>query len=358
MGSFSIPVSGLQVAQDQLESVSNNLANIDTDGYKDQNLTFADIYSQTGVTNGSGDPLQTGSGVKVQQTVSNFTEGTVNPTGIPSNMAINGNGFFITQGSNGAYNYTRAGDFTVNKQGQIEAPDGNMVQGYPASGGVVNTTAGLQPLLVGAGVTSPAVPSTTIGVTANLDAGAAVGSADASTSSPLPIFDSLGTQQNLAVTFTKTAANTWGYSISLPGANLNPAQAGNVTVASGTMNFNSSGVLVSTEPTGGSATVPPSSGISFAVPPSGGGAFADGAANATINWSLVSQGTPTVTQTTATSGISANQYQWFRQRHAYRLFDWHRRHRSGHVHQRTDLDRWPGGARQLCQHAGPGRRGQ
>ena len=68
MGSFSTPLSGLMSAQQQLQSVSNNLANIDTDGYKSQTLTFGDIFLQTGVTNGSGDPVQIGSGVAVSST--------------------------------------------------------------------------------------------------------------------------------------------------------------------------------------------------------------------------------------------------------------------------------------------------
>ena len=101
MGSFSTPLSGLTAAQDQLQSVSNNLANIDTDGYKDQTLTFSDIFSQTGATNGSGDPLQTGYGVAVSSTDSNFTEGSLNATGTPSNMALSGNGFFVTQSGSG-----------------------------------------------------------------------------------------------------------------------------------------------------------------------------------------------------------------------------------------------------------------
>ena len=114
MGSFSTPLSGLTAAQDQLQSVSNNLANIDTDGYKDQTLTFSDIFSQTGATNGSGDPLQTGYGVAVSSTDSNFTEGSLNATGTSSNMAVSGNGFFVTQSATGAPDYTRAGDFTTN----------------------------------------------------------------------------------------------------------------------------------------------------------------------------------------------------------------------------------------------------
>ena len=70
MGSFSTPLSGLMAAQEQLQTVSNNLANMNTNGYKDRNLTFSDIFAQTGSTNGSGDPMQTGAGVAVSSTVS------------------------------------------------------------------------------------------------------------------------------------------------------------------------------------------------------------------------------------------------------------------------------------------------
>jgi flagellar hook protein FlgE len=146
MGSFSTPLSGLSAAQDQLQSVTNNLANIDTDGYKDQSLTFSDIYAQTGVTNGAGNPIQTGSGVTVASTNSKFTEGTLNPTGNASNMAISGNGFFVVQSGTGGtlatqptlkgtQEFTRAGDFTTNSAGYLVTPSGQFVLGYAATGG-------------------------------------------------------------------------------------------------------------------------------------------------------------------------------------------------------------------------------
>jgi flagellar hook protein FlgE len=139
MGSFSIPLSGLTAAQGQLQTVSNNLANISTDGYKDENLTFSDVFSQASSTNGSGDPIQTGSGVLTSSTTSDFTEGNLNATGTSSNMALSGNGFFVTQGAGGLSDYTRAGDFTSNKAGQLTTPNGELLLGYPAVGGVVNT---------------------------------------------------------------------------------------------------------------------------------------------------------------------------------------------------------------------------
>ena len=307
MGSFSTPLSGLTAAQQQLQSVSNNLANIDTDGYKDQTLTFSDVFSQTGQTNGSGDPLQTGTGVTVSSTDSNFTEGSLNATGTASNMALSGNGFFVTQGASGLPGYTRAGDFTTNNAGQITSPSGELVLGYPAANGVVNTAAALGPLQVGTGVTSPAVASTTMQISANLDASAAVGD---TASSSLPVYDSLGTSHTLSVTYTKTAANTWSYLVTIPTADLTPAGTGSTAVGSGTLNFDSSGALASTEPTGGTATVAPSAGIALTLPPTAvapatQAVFSDGAASMPLNWTLVTAGNATITQTSTASATSA-----------------------------------------------------
>jgi flagellar hook protein FlgE len=306
MGSFATPLSGLTAAQGQLQSVSNNLANINTDGYKDQTLTFADVFSQTGITNGSGDPVQTGSGVTVSSTDADFTEGTLNATGTSSNMALSGDGFFVTQSSTGLPDFTRAGDFTTNKDGQITTPGGELLLGYPAVNGVVNTATTLQPLQVGTGVTSPAVASTIINISANLNASAAVGDTASST---LPVFDSLGASHTLSVTYTMLAPNTWGYSVTIPTTDLVPLPAAPIppstTIASGTLNFSSSGVLTSTEPTGGAATIPPTAGIALTIPPAGK-TFADGAAAMTgLTWSLVTAGSPTITQTSTASSTSA-----------------------------------------------------
>jgi flagellar hook protein FlgE len=288
MGSFSTPLSGLTAAQNQLQSVSNNLANIDTDGFKDQTLTFSDVFSQTGATNGSGDPLQTGYGVAVSSTASNFTEGNLNPTGTDSNMAISGNGFFVTQSATGAPDYTRAGDFTTNNAGQLVTPSGELLLGYPAVGGVVNSSAALQPLQVGTGVTIPAVVSTTIGITANLASGTAVGGT--APSSSLPVYDSLGTSHILSISYTKTAAGTWTYAVTVPSADITGGTGATTTVGSGTLNFDSSGVLTST-----TGVVP------ISIP-----TLADGATSPlTLSGPFGTIANPTITQTGLASGTSA-----------------------------------------------------
>ena len=309
MGSFSTPLSGLTAAQDQLQSVSNNLANVGTDGYKDRNLTFSDVFSETGATNGAGDPMQTGSGVTVSSTDSDFTEGNLNATDTASNMALSGNGFFVTQSTSGLPDYTRAGDFTTNKYGQLVTPNGEMLLGYPAIGGVVNTSAPLQPLQVGS-LTSQAVASTTMQISANLNAGAAVGDTASST---LPVYDSLGTSHTLSVSYAKTAPNVWSYSVTIPTSDITTGASGNTTLGSGSMTFNGQGTLISTEPTGGTAPVLPSAGISLSIPPTGS-TFANGALLMTLNWNLVDSSnnttitqsaTPSATIDTSTNGFAS-----------------------------------------------------
>ena len=245
MGSFSIPLSGLTAAQDQLQSVSNNLSNLNTDGYKDQNVLFGDIFAQTGAVNGSGDPMQTGLGVAPDATVSNFSDGTINPTGIPSNMALSGDGFFVVRNSDGTQSYTRAGDFMTNNAGYLNTPGGSLVMGYPAVNGVVNTSAPMQPLQVGTGVTVPAVATTSVNISANLNSDTAAGGAGPT--STLAIYDTLGAQHELTVSYLKstTQPNTWSYTVSIPSADLAAGGSGTTQVGSGTLNFDGQGNLTS-----------------------------------------------------------------------------------------------------------------
>lgn len=288
MGSFSIPLSGLTAAQDQLQSVSNNLSNINTDGFKDQNVLFGDIFALTGAVNGSGDPMQSGLGVSPEATVSNFKDGTINPTGIASNMALSGAGFFIVRNTDGTQSYTRAGDFLTNNAGYLNTPGGSMVLGYPAVNGVVNTSSPLQPLQLGAGETIPAVATTNVNISANLDSNTTIGGAGPT--STLAIYDTLGAQHELTVSYSKTAANTWTYTVSIPSADLTAGGTGSTTIGSGTLNFDGSGNLTSV-----------SNVVPISIP-----SYTDGA---TAPQSLTGPfGTPpnsSITQTSAPSATSA-----------------------------------------------------
>ncbi len=285
MGAFGVPLSGLIASEAQLASISNNLANLDTVGYKDQNTSFSAVFAQSSMLNGVGDPLQMGLGVKSSQTVSNFTDGTQSATGIASNMALSGNGFFMTQTANGGTDYTRAGDFTTNSSGQMTTPSGDLLMGYPAVNGAVNTTAPLQPIQINQNSILPASATTSFSLSVNLSA--ATGGTGSFTSTT-PVYDSLGNEQQLTIDYTNTGTNAWSYSVNLP---TSATGASSTQVASGTLTFNSSGQLTS-----------PTSSIGISIP-----SLKDGAAPLNLQWNLNdAAGASTITQTSAASATTAS----------------------------------------------------
>jgi flagellar hook protein FlgE len=174
MASFSVPLSGLQASSSELQVIGNNLANLNTDGFKDETLSFGDIFSQIQGTSGNGDPIQVGSGVQIESTSSNLTNGSVSSTGTASNMALQGNGYFVVS-KNGETSYTRDGDFSVNSSGQLTTSSGELVMGFPAVNGTVSTSGVLAPITVNSNGTVPAVATSTFNVDANLDSAATVG---------------------------------------------------------------------------------------------------------------------------------------------------------------------------------------
>src|SRR5580698_5539990 len=155
MPDFSIPLSGLTAESTDLSAIANNLANQNTTGYKDTSVLFSDLFYQSLGTTGSGDPIQVGAGTQVAAMPSLFTQGSVSATGVPTDVAIQGTGFFAVQNSDGTIDYTRAGDFSTNESTFLVTPQGQQVLGYPATNGVINTSGGIVPLQLGAGTISP-----------------------------------------------------------------------------------------------------------------------------------------------------------------------------------------------------------
>lgn len=285
MASFSVPLSGLQASSSALDVIGNNLANLNTDGYKNQTLSFGDLFSQMQGTSGNGDPIQIGSGVKIEGTTSNFTNGAVASTGTAANMALQGNGFFVVS-NKGVTSYTRNGDFTVNASGQLTSAGGEQVMGFPAVNGIVSTTGVLAPIAVNSNGTVPAAATTSFQADVNLDSASSVGS---TFNTPITVYDTLGTPQDLSIQYTNTGTGSWSYSISLPGAATGSAAA-TTTVATGTLTFDASGKL--TSPSG---TVP---GINIT-------GLADGAANMSLTWNLNgTSGSPTITQQNSASATT------------------------------------------------------
>jgi len=142
MSSLTSAVSGLDSFQEQMDVIGNNIANVDTTGFKAGVVDFADAFSNTlqaptagnSTTSVSTNPIQVGTGVNITGINSNWTQGALNNTGIPSDLAISGNGFFMVQDpSTGAQYATQAGDFSLNASGYLVTDTGQEVMGYSNS---------------------------------------------------------------------------------------------------------------------------------------------------------------------------------------------------------------------------------
>jgi flagellar hook protein FlgE len=282
MPSFSIPLSGLNADSTALNTIANNLSNMNTTAFKSQTTTFADLFYQQLGASGAGNPLLAGLGVRANSTETDFARGSINTDGNSAHMAINGDGFFVVQANGQPQNLTRAGNFQVDQNGFLVTQDGEKVLGYTAAGASGSLT-GLQ---IPVGGTNAPQATGNVSLTTSLDASAASG---ASVVAPVTIYDSLGQSHQLSITFTKSATpNQWTYSVAIPAGDF----TGAATATTGTVTFDSAGNLTS-----------PSSlaGIGFA-------GLADGAAalNLTLNFANAS-GNPTLTQTVGTSSTSTSQ---------------------------------------------------
>src|SRR5580700_4398970 len=214
MASFSIPLTGLEADSTALNTVANDLANMNTTAFKAQSTNFSDLFYQEVGTNGAGDLIQVGAGVKVSSNETNFTSGTPTSTSVASNVAMQGSGFFVVD-NGGAQYLTRDGDFQTDSTGNLITANGDNVMGYPAVAGVVNTAAPLAGINIPIGQVQQPLATSTFGMTANLDSAATVGT---TFPAQMKIYDSLGNSYEATVNFTKTGTNTWAYNIIVPDA--------------------------------------------------------------------------------------------------------------------------------------------
>jgi flagellar hook protein FlgE len=282
---FSIPLSGLNSASAALSTIANNLANLNTVGYKDQSTLFKDLFYQTVGSTGGGDPIQTGAGSAVDEITSNFNSGSVETTGVNTDVAIGGDGFFVVD-NDGVQSYTRAGNFSTSPDGTLTTSDGATVMGYPAVNGQISQQAGLSSINVGSGYTSPPNPTSNIQLTANLDANANVGD---SYPTSISVYDSLGQSHVLTANFTKTGQNSWNYNITVPGSDVGSPNA-TVPVGSGSLTFDGNGNLVT-----------PSSDVS-GLNISG---FSDGASPLSFGWQLFNGSGSLLTQVASPNSTAA-----------------------------------------------------
>jgi flagellar hook protein FlgE len=300
MASFFIPLTGLEADSTALNTIANDLSNMSTTAFKAQTTNFSDLFYQEVGSTGSGDPIQVGAGVQVASNATSFTQGSLATTGTATDVALNGNGFFVVNSGSGSDEYTRAGDFSLNSAGDLITANGLSVMGYPAVNGVVNTNSPLTAINIPVGQVEQPKATTTLDMTANLDASSTTGTAFPA---QVTVYDSLGVSHVATVTYTQTGANTWSYSAALPAADFT---SGTSTPVTGTMTFDSSGNLSSITPAGGTATtVGTATGDISSIPLSFTG-LADGAANLNMSWNLLgTSGTPAISQVDSASAVSA-----------------------------------------------------
>jgi flagellar hook protein FlgE len=245
--------TGLEANSTDLSVIGDNIANSNTIGYKQSRAAFQDAMSQQMI--GAGTALsQLGLGVQLEAIQKIITQGAIANTGLATDLAIDGNGFFVVSGAHNGTDgqfYTRAGQFTVDNSGTVVNLEGLHVQGYTANtAGVIGTTPG--DLNFG-NAAYPAVATTTVGLKGNLSSTAPnatvafdpLNAAQTSqTSSSVTVYDSLGAAHQADVFFVKTATGAWAWHALTDGGGLTGGTAGTPTeVANGTMTFDTSGKM-------------------------------------------------------------------------------------------------------------------
>lgn len=296
-GSFYTGLSGLQSSAAALNVIGNNLANINTAGFKRSQADFAQIMSNTilGIS-GAGNPIQAGLGVKTTEIVAKFEQGSIATTGIKTHLAIQGEGFFMTD-LNGTTAFTRAGNFGFNEQGQLITANGGVVQGFLGTNpdGTLDNTGGIQDIQIDLGQASPPKATELARFISNLSAEADDGEPYTTT---IEVYDSKGVAHQLSLTMTRDeggdvagppTGTSWTYTFEFDGEDGTGAIGIDVAGGTGMTNgapggevlFDENGALLSVD------------GVSVQVP---GGAVdpvititgvPGGAADMAVTWDLI-----------------------------------------------------------------------
>jgi len=285
MGSaISNALSGLTANATAINIVSNNLANLNTTGYKDEQVSFEDLVNQSLSGIASATSVN---GSTIAKGTQQFTQGSVQTTGNPYDAAIQGGGFFVLQDNQGQTLYTRQGNFQVNSAGDLVNSGGQYVQGWNAVNGDLNTSGATGNIQLPNGLAQPPVATQNFTLSVNLASNAAVGSPAGTFSSPIQVVDSQGDTHILTVTYTETAANNWSYQVTIPQADI-AATASNI-IGSGALTFDQNGQLLT--PAAANGAIP------ISIP-----ALNSTGAPMTMNWNLYnSSGSPLLAQDTTTN---------------------------------------------------------
>jgi flagellar hook protein FlgE len=238
--SFQQGLSGLNAAAKDLDAIGNNVANASTIGYKAERAEFADVFANS-LSGGGG--VQVGIGTKVAAVQQQFSQGNIETTSNPLDVAINGAGFFRLS-TNGTVSYSRNGQFSLDRNGYLVANNGARVTGYPADTNgqiVASTPIDLQLSLANI----PPKTTSTASLALNLDSRATVPTSAFNVSNPasynsstaMTVYDSQGNSHTLTTYYVKTGSNTWDVYGAADGTLLNGG------AVMGSLNFGAGGQL-------------------------------------------------------------------------------------------------------------------
>lgn len=256
-------VSGLRNHQVMMDVIGNNISNVNTIGFKSSRATFGELFAQTlrvatqplGA-NGGSNPMQVGLGTSINTLDTMFTQGNIETTGQSTDLAIQGNGFFVVK-KDGKQFYTRVGTFQLDANGRVVHPGNRAVLQGKVADDAGNLPAGtkLDDIKIALDKKSSAKATTTVKFSGNLDSSAAVGD---TTDTSVTVYDSLGNPITLTITFTKgTNPNEWTWAASVP----SPATV--TGGGTGTITFNPDGTLNTFTYTSGTAiSIDPNNGAS------------------------------------------------------------------------------------------------
>ncbi|MEW5847905.1 MAG: flagellar hook protein FlgE [Myxococcota bacterium] len=278
--------SGLRINSLELSVVGDNIANANTIGFKGSRAEFEEALAQTVI--GSG---QVGMGAGLQTVHRILSQGALMSTGQPTDLALQGPGFFMVKGAHNGVDgtfYTRAGQFTLDQDGYLVNHDGLRVQGYSADG-AGNVASSLGDLHLG---DAPSPPRATSEITlkANLQADAAPPTlpfdpndpeATSNFNTSVTVYDSLGKAHDVQVYFRKNTDGQWEWHALTDGGGLQGGAAGVATeIASGALSFDGEGRLVDATQTSNfnpaGATGPQPLSFNFGDPLNAGGTGLEG----------------------------------------------------------------------------------
>ena len=245
-------VTGLRSNQLRLDAIGNNIAGVNTAGFKRSRVLFQDALTQrigTGGRLSGANPAaisNVGNGVSVSSVDQVWSQGALEYTNLPTDLALAGDGFFVAKSNRGNV-LTRAGSFSFDAEGFLVTQGGLRVQGWRAGAGDEIATGALQDIRVDAGATSPPTRTTAISVNGNLSAERPVTAAESLTMSSV-IYDGTGLAHTVVISVDKTADNEWNVTGATIAGDPNatpPVADTDLTVTGPPLVFDADGKLVS-----------------------------------------------------------------------------------------------------------------